>query len=413
MTENNNITQLQNITPAERPELKSDQSWYNSLFTQLLAPLVGTRYIWLTLEEINPLNFLGKTPPTHTHDKQEIKYAADEKTILNKAHITPYKEANIGRYGSRNFAALGMGSGVFILMGIYTKNTLSDIKAIYSEAVGYELGKKTKDVTLSDVFIKSQNEALKTTRSRYLKRTLVRAATAATFFVPWQKLRSEPFQYVSPKYGANANAGVGAIGALIYGEGFLRKPSFFDIEQRLVSTKINHNDIDPYTSFQPQDIQSLINLQRKNLNKDYKAPLGSSPEGQDDVALATRISELLNITYDNKPDVTTDKFTIGKLNYLIGFNMLDKFPESLAYVELANKSVDMKEVKQAASAIKAGENAEGVFSRFGIDVQKLSAKVEQQTAAPAAESKKFTQDIAPKTLIDFAAKSTEPSIKSI
>lgn len=394
--------------PAERPELKSDQSWYSSLFTQLVAPLVGTRYILLTLEEINPFNFLGKKLPKLTHDDKKIRYAADKKTILNKASITPYKEAHFHNYASRNFAAYGLGLGFAGLVGMYSKNTLNDVKAIYAEAVGYELGKNSKDVTLDDIFNKSKNEAVKVTAHAYLKRTAVRSAVAATFFVPWEKFRAKPFQYVQPKYDVNADAGIGAIGALIYGEGFLRKPSFFDVEQKLVSTKINHKDIDPYTAFQPQDIQALLTLHRKHLNKDYHAPLVSSVEGQGDVKLATRIAELLNATYDNKPDATPDKFTIGKLNYLIGFKLLDKAPESLAFVELANKSQQMTEVKQAASALKAGEDTAQVFARFGVNLSSLN-KPEQQIIVAAPEAKQFTKDIAPKELMEHAAKQTETS----
>ncbi|MEK6747342.1 MAG: hypothetical protein AABY33_09980 [Pseudomonadota bacterium] len=418
MTENTNIAPAQNIAPAERPELKSDQTWYNSTVTQLLAPLVGMRYIWLALEEINPLNFWGKDKPEIDRDKKGNPKIKNGRAITTEGkYITsdgrPWKEDSFRRYASRNSPALGIGAGVLLLVGMYSKNTLSDIKSIYAEAVGYELGKNSKDVTIDDVFRKSKNEAIEVTCRAYLARTAARMLAAMSFFVPWEKFRAKPFRAVQPKYDVNADAGVGAIGALIYWEGFVRKPSFFDVEQKLVSTKINHKDIDPYTAFQPQDIQALINLQRKHMDKRYKAPLVASAEGQNDVKLATRVAELLNIAYDNKPDITSDKFTIGKLNYLIGFKLLDKFPESLAYVELANKFVDMNEVKQAASAIKAGENVDGVFARFGVDMQKLAAKAEQQTPAPATESKKFTQDIEPKTLMDFAAKSAEPNIKSI
>lgn len=376
-------TTEQAVAPVERPELKADRTWYSSLFTQLLAPLVATRYIWLALEDVNPLDILDK-------QKKRIK-------------------TDWGRYASRNFAAFGMGATVLGIMGMYSKNTLHDIKSIYAEAVGYELDKKPKDVTLTDVFIKSQNEALKITRETYKERSLLRGLTAATFFVPWHKLKPKVFQSREPNYETNANAGLGAVGVYLYGEGFLRKPSFFDVEQKLVSSKINHNDVDPYAAIQTQDVQALINLQRKNIEKHYHAPLAESPEGQNDIKLATRIAKLLNDTYDNKPDIGTDRFTLGKFNYLIGFGLLDKFPESLAYVELANKSTDMKDVKQAAFAIKNGQDPQAIFAQFAIDIQKLSAKPEQQVANQVNETKKFTQDISPKTLMDFASKSTEIS----
>lgn len=404
MPDNNKIEAVQ------RPEIKADHGWYNSLFTQLLAPLVATRYVWLAIEEINPFNFLVKDPPEIALDKRGEPIKKNGKHITTDGkHITPdgtpWKEKSFGRYASRNFAAFGIGTMVLAIVGKYSKDTLSDIKSIYAEAVGYELDKKPQDVTLSDIFVKSQNEALKVTRDAYVKRTLTRSAMVSAFFVPWYKLRDKSFRSVQPKYDVNANAGIGAVGVNIYAEGFLRKPSFFDLEQKMASQKINHNDIDPYVAIQPQDIQTLLSLQRKHLNAKYRAPLTESKEGQNDIKLATRISKLSNDTYDSVPPENTDSFTLGKLNYLIGFGLLDKFPESLAYVELANKSVDMKAVKQVAAAIKNGDDSQGAFAKFGVDMRQLSANSEPPIQPFVAETKKFTQNIQPKTLMDFATQS--------
>lgn len=418
MTDGNNITPVQqnDVATVQRPELKADHGWYNSTFTQLLAPLVGTRYILLAIEEINPFNFLGKDSPIKAQNSDGSDKLKNGKPIATDGkYITsdgkPWKESSFGRYASRNFAAFGIGATVLAIVGKYSKGTLNDIKSIYAEAVGYELDKKPQDVTLSDIFIKSQNEALKVTRDAYKSRTAMRFATASSFFVPWHKFRDKSFQSVQPKYDVNADAGIGAVGAHIYGEGFLRKPSFFDMEQKMVSTKINHKDIDPYIAIQPEDIQSLLNLQRKHLDKNYRAPLTESKEGQNDIRLATRIAKLFNATYDNIPPVNADSFTLGKLNYLVGFGLLDKFPESIAFVELANKSKEMKEVKKVASAIKNGENPQVEFAKYGIDMQQLSTSTERQAANTEHPSKKFTDNIQPKTLMDFSSKSPESHMK--
>ncbi len=382
MVDDNNITlRDKQVTQPQRPQLKADRTWYSSTFTQLLAPLVATRYIWLAVEDINPFDILDK-------QKKRIK-------------------TEWGRYVSRNFAAFGMGATVLSIMGMYSKNTLHDIKSMYAEAVGYELDKKPQDVTLSDIFIKSQNEALKITRQAFAERSTARALTAATFFVPWQKCKLKIFQKREPNYETNANAGLGAVGIYLYGEGFLRKPSFFDVEQKLISTRINHNDVDPYGVIIPQDIQSLLTLHRKHTDKHYSPPLGASIEGQNDAILATRIASLLNTAYDNIPQLDNKSFTIGKLNYLIGFGLLEKFPESLAYVELANKSSDMKEVKQAAEAIKNRQDPQQVFKQHGIDMQKLVAR---SVPPDNPTYEKFTQNIQPKTLKEFAEKPAGASL---
>ena len=304
-----------------------------------------------------------------------------------------------------------MGATFLGIVGVYSKNTLHDIKSIYAEAVGYELGKKTEDVTFADVFIKSQNKALETTRNAYLGRTLARSVTASAFFIPWHKLRDKSFPNTKTKYNVNVNVGTGAVGVHIYGEGYLREPSFFDVEQKMISSKINRNDVNPYAEIQPHEIQTLLTLQRKHLDKKYKAPRGASIEAQNDVKLATRITELLNSTYDHIPQVDTKNFTIGKFNYLIGFGLLDKFPESLAFVELANQSIDMKEVKQAVAAIKEGQEPQQVFARFSIDMQKLQDKSEQKNTTAENIFEKFTQNIQQKTFSDFAMQKADNNLK--
>ncbi len=384
-------TEEKNAEPVKGPELKSDHSWYSSLFTQLIVPMVSTRYIWLAIAEINPFNFLDKPLPKI------------------EPNAKPYKEPSFGKYAKNNFPALGMGATFLAMVGAYSKNTLHDIKSIYAEAVGYELGKKTEDVTLKDILFTSQNSALKVTREAYLFRTFARSLTASTFFIPWHKFRSKPFQSTPPEYGINVNAGTGAIGAHIYGEGFLREPSFFDIEQKLVSSKINRNDVNPFIPIAPHEIQTLLTLQRKHLDKNHTPPLGASKEGQEQVKLAARITDLFNRTYDHIPDTGNESLTLGKLNYLIGFGLLDKYPESLAYVELANKSADMKEVKQVAQAIKNGSSAQETFLSHGIDMGNL-ANTASQPAITENIAEKFTQSIKPKSFMDFAAQKSEQNL---
>lgn len=378
-------------TAAAPPELRADRSWYDSFFTQLLAPLVATRYLWLALEDINPLNFRGKQKPA-TGEGQAT-----------------WKKPGVGRYVFDNFAAHAMGATFLSIVGLYSKNTLHDIKSMYAEAVGYELGKKTEDVTFGDIFSKSKNQALEVTRSAYIKRTLARIATTATFFLPWHKLQPREFRQAEPKYSANTNVGVGALGTYLCAEGFLRDPSFFDLEQKMVSTKIRHHSaMNPYASVHPQDVLTLLFLQRKHHDKDYQIAPAGSPQGQNDIKLATRIAELFNETYHNAPDKEQAHFTIGKFNYLIGFGLLDTLPQGLAFVELANRSKDMSEVKQAAAAIQSGRDPAAVFAKWGIDINQIVLEKEPDCGCkdgPKSE-RRFTKTISPKTHQEFAAQTS-------
>ncbi len=357
------MTNSQNTSPAEDQQetgnacndltVKGRFARYNSSFLQLMLPVLTTRYVWLAVEDINPFNFLKKPDPAL------------------KAGFTPWKKPGPIGYISRNFAALGMGATILGLTGFYSKRTYDDIKTLYAESVGYELDKKPEDVTWHDLFVKSQNEALEVTRDAFNKRTAARAAAGSAFLFPWQIFRD--WKNDKPKYDANANAGVGAVGVyLSVYESFLRKPSFFDVEQNLVATAITRDDITSHEIVKARDIQSLLQLQRRHVNKDYTCPIMNSPERENESVLSKRIADLLNQTYDNVKRHEKTNFTIGKFNFLVGFGLLDSFPASLAFVELANKSTDMKDVKQVAAAIRHGEDAQLAFQAHGIDMHGLA-----------------------------------------
>lgn len=203
----------------------------------------------------------------------------------------------------------------------------------------------------------------------------------------------------------NINAGVGAVGLQLFWEGFSRKPSFFDAQQKLVTTRISNLSPLMHGVIDPGDIETLIWLQRKHLDKNYLWPDATSVEGQHDRQLAARIADLMNQTYHDTPNHENAKLTIGKFNFLAGFGLLDKHPESLAFVELANRSADMSEVKQAMAAIQSGRDPQEVFARFGIGERPEPKRAPQQESgvAPAEQTvKRFADGIAPRGHQDYA-----------
>jgi hypothetical protein len=391
--EKKNNSASMDASPPKDMQIRSTFHRYDSIFTMLVAPLVATRYFWLALQEINPFDFLNKG--------------------ANRPHPEYNSAQKLGFIGKiqRNFAALGMGLTFLSVIGFYSKNTLEDIKSLYAEAVGYELGKKREDVTYGDLFMRSNNDALKVTRKAYLKRTLARLATAATFFIPWHKIGDK-------SYDANANAGIGAIGVYLFGEGFIREPSFFDIEQGLVMNAIHHTNLKSYEIIQPKNIYALINIQRRHLDTNYTWPDAGTAQGQNDFQVATRVADLMNQTYQTTPNTEGANLTLGKFNYLVGFGLLNRFPESLAYVELANKSADMKEVNNVAALIKKGQDPKAVFAAQGIDTEALLSAARTPTILAdlpvETAHKKFAdslktsdiKDIKPKTHADFATQTS-------
>lgn len=345
-------------------DIKGRFARYNSPFLQLLIPLLSARYVWVALEDVNPFNFLSKPDPAK-----------------NPGFI-PWKSPGFSSYVKRNFAALGTGATLAGIIGLYSRNTYEDIRTVYAEAVGYELGKRPEDVTWDDLF-QSKNAALEVTREAYTSRTLNRLLAAAAFLMPWQVFRD--FRHAKPKYDANVNAGVGAVGTYLSWDGFFRTPSFFDTEQDMVATAITHKDtVGVPRIIVPENIQHLLLLQRRHLNPRYQWPTLDTAEGVAAAQLNQRIANLMNQTYNNIAHVEDARFTLGKFNYLVGFGLLDRYPDSLGFVELANRSTDMRDVKAASLAIKGGQDPYSVFQQYGIDLAQLQLAPSQATAKEEA-----------------------------
>ena len=348
---------------------------YNSPFLALMIPALIMRYLWIAVEDINPGNFLKKDPST-------------------RPGFIPWKRPGIGRSLSLNFASLGVGASLMGILGYYSKNTHADIRTLYAEAVGYELDKKPEDVTWRDIFVRSENSTLEVTRAAFFKRTAMRAAAVGSFFVPWHWFRD--FHFNKPKYDANLNAGVGVLGTYLTLDGFLRKPSFFDGQQQLIGASVSGQKDGIREKISGSSIAGLLMLQRKQKHPNYVWPELASLEGIEQERLAARIADLMNQTYRNTPMEEPVHFTIGKFNFLAGFGMLDHFPTSLAFVELASRSPDMKAVKQVAAAIEKGTDAAAAFAQQGIDLSVLSqAQQVKDTAAEAPPLAKFTHRVTP------------------
>lgn len=379
-------------------QIKGRFQSYNSPFLEVMIPALTMRKVWVALEDINPFNFLKKPDPRLRPGFKEW--------------VSP---TTLGDAVSRNFASLGVGATLLGILAYYSKNTQDDIKTLYAEAVGYELDKKPEDVTLNDIMSKSDNAALKVTRGAFIRRTIARAAAVGSFFVPWHLARD--FRHSAPKYDANTNAGIGALGAYLTLDGFIRKPSFFDEEQSLVNNTITPQETRVHEVIRPKNIQTLLLLQRRQLDSGYRWPEAVSDEGKNELQLATRIADLLNQTYSNAPKQEQANFTIGKFNFLVGFGLLDHFPESLAFVELANRSTDMRDVKEASSALHKGEPAQAVFARYGVDIDAPAKEKEEpalasgitaeKTFSAQAKRQPHTKLVAPRSHQDFATQTQE------
>ncbi len=264
------------------------------------------------------------------------------------------------------------------ITAFFARQTYRDMKTLFRETVAFEFNKDPAQITMGDLY-KSQNTVVKSTMRNFTKFNIRRFFFDGLFFVPWTRLHELPggkklFVSDEKKLEGLDAVDIGAAGIAYHLENDSRKRSqkYFEYLQSVVTKKINHESGTSSEAITPNNMLDLMVLHKRALNKSYK-PVFNSPQWQNDIKLAERIMELLNQTYNENS--RTANFTIGKFNYLLGFGLLDTFPESLAFVELANRYGDMKEVNQAAAAIRNGMNPEAVFVEFGITLKKPGADV--------------------------------------
>lgn len=363
---------------------------YNSAFWAIILPFLSVRYVFKGLHLLNP------SPP-------------------------PPRRPTIGTWAITNLYTLLYGSALFGVIGYYTNRTYADIKHLYSEALGYEFGKKPQDIGVMDL-VRSKNEIVKKTMRDFSHRTFYRSLAALTFFIPWgsftKKMNGQArWTQTDQLDNIGADFGTGIMGAYLFGDGFLRKQTLFEKEQVTMDEKINHVDGQIYKTVGFDDIAAMLDLHRKHINPSYHPPALASPEGKSEALLAARIADLLNQTYNNAPKTGHADFTIGKFNYLLGFGLLDSYPASLGFVELANNSTDMTSVNKAAEAIKGGQSPQAVFRQQGAHTEATIPMLGMESTTTKFTSllqpAKDRIPTAPRTAQDFASLVADPGSPSV
>jgi hypothetical protein len=373
------------------PKSLADKAWdklklvgrfsrYDSIFAKLLLPFLSVKYLAEGLHDLT--NFTYRIQ----HWKEKEKERTDEGSKL----FGKYDNVGWRRWLNKSILALSFGTVVNLLIGLYTNRTYRDIKTLYREALGYEFDKAPQDIGVRDIW-RSQNAVIQKTRGDFLGRTLKRFGAASGFFIPWGPwFAHEKYENTSKLDNIGYKMGPGVMGAYLFWDAFKRKKSFFEELQETVDTKLSRDSEGgkPGEGVTTEEILSLFLFQRKAVDKSYLRPPLDSQEWQEQTALAAHIADVTNRTYGNTPGDNAS-FTIGKFEYLFGFGLLDTFPESLAYVELASQ-YGMQAVKQVASAVKNGMNPETAFAEYGISPEHL-ASLSARNVSPQEQQGRFEE----------------------
>ena len=278
----------------------------------------------------------------------------------------------------------------------FASKVYSDMHSIYKDAVAWEKNKDVKDVNIVDIFT-SKNTLVQSTVKDFVSFNLRRLAVDSVFFIPWKtaiNAIAKPFGDYQPIRDDakidSVDMGVFAFNAYFVADTGRRKRSFEEF-QDIIDHKINHNSSAVDAVITTNDVSVIFRNHKAYVDKSYKQPPLASQEWHSDKEIIARTADLLNQTYHNTPAKEEANLTIGKLIYLIGECLLDKPETAKGYLELANRSKDMTEVKQAKQLIDKGAAPEAVFANYGIDITQRTP--EQVPEIPGTRS--YTQDIKP------------------
>ena len=267
-----------------------------------------------------------------------------------------------GHYG----AALGLGS--MALTYNYSRVVYRDIKNLFSEAVGDELGKPLDQVTDADIR-QSENKIVQQTLKNYTHKKWSRYATDLLFF-PAALMRKEGL----------VDAALGVKGVQLFSDTWKRKTTMFEDLITFVNNKINPRNglgqainvgeiFDLYQHYEQQyhPEKAFTNVLERGT--------GEGARWAQSQPIFTRLTELMNLTYAYKHSSVIDPQTghaihqadlaLPKFIYLLGHDLIDvnQPVQTLTVIEIANQ-YGIPAVKEMQAMLKRGQPLEAITTRF-------------------------------------------------
>ena len=271
-------------------------------------------------------------------------------------------------------ASLGIGS--LILTTSYSATVYKDIKNIFSEAVGEELGKPTNEVSFNDIQ-NSHNKIVRKTLENFWQKLVGRLAIDS-LFIPASLLRNT----------AAGDLVLGLKGGALFLETWKRKTTMFEDLVTFVNNKINPNN----GLGQPIVIGEVFDLYQHYTNQFHPDKMFSNvleQGGEEGLRwsksqpIFQRITELMNATYAYKHQTVIDpstgfaarnaNFGLPKFIYMMGHDLIDpSLPEqTMALIEIANAR-GIPALKEAQKMLGLGSTLDEVMTRYSVAIDALS-----------------------------------------
>ncbi|MCI5050003.1 MAG: hypothetical protein MRY32_06690 [Rickettsiales bacterium] len=272
-----------------------------------------------------------------------------------------------------------LGVGSLLMTHTIRKRILHDIESLYSETVGYELGKDPHAVTRDDIF-NSDNTIIQSTAKNFTQKQWTRLGISA---IPFMK------NIPSLKAAQFGELGIGAWGVLWAYDTWGRESTMLELLTEFVNDRLNpkFGIGDP---IKPSDIINLYqNYAVKFRPETAFKSVATSDIAEDQLWLRSEgvfreIATLMNESYNYKHTSEVDPktglpgdpadFKLPKFIYLLGHDMINvNEPEwSMAYIKIANE-YDMEAVKEVRRAQLRGVDLEKILKKYPVDPSMTTA----------------------------------------
>ncbi|MDX2073488.1 MAG: hypothetical protein SFX19_03875 [Alphaproteobacteria bacterium] len=278
-------------------------------------------------------------------------------------------------YNQQHAYSAVTGSILMGMTGFYANKTYSDIKAIFSEAVGWEMGKDPENIGFMDLW-NSKNSMVQQTMRNYVWFNLRRVGVNMAFFLPFMPGFKQGVEGLEKGFSTKINdgelgvdLGVSANAAYLLSDVLNRKQTPFEALQSLINAKINH--LEHFSDrFVGTDLLNIYERHAVHDKNESFLSLRGTEKWDEAMELFDRMAELLNEKYRNEVPHEEARFGFSKFIHLLGTQKIDPDHIKLSriYVEIANQ-YGVKEVDIAAEQIAQGKSLEKVMARYPLVAQ--------------------------------------------
>ena len=306
------------------------------------------------------------------------------------------------KINDKQFFDAAAGAVMMGTTGFFALNTWRDMKSVFKETVAYETNKDPSQITSKDI-IQSNNNVVVRSRRNLVRFNAIRALVNTSFFASFLPVRQSKSGWWDFKSSESVDLGLGLNGAYLVREVVTRDTTFFEQLQNFIDRKVNQRNS---LGEDIHAIELMRLFERNALDNDPQNAFRGRTNTliwEQSWQVFERMAELMNNTYQHTSGKEKANFTLPKFLYLIGHNLIrpDKYEQSMAYVEVANR-YGMSALKKVVESVKDGTDLTDALRPYPVDITNPRIPLQPQPKQLPGENRHTKKTPAFSSFVDRA-----------